>query len=240
MRAYWWARLPNFGDRLGQALVEHLAGRPVTWSEPGDAELVVTGSVLDVLPATGWSGTVAGAGALHEHLEIDLRAAKVLGLRGRLSAERVQRRPGALVLGDPALLASELVQTEPGRHELGVVAHWTDSELADRFARWDPLVIDTRDDPLSVVAQIGSCKKIVASSLHGVIVADSFGLPRRVEPFAAMGSRDEGGDFKFRDYASAINQPIEWSKPGGQIAPPQRIAAIRAELFDMLRSLRAL
>jgi len=239
MRAYWWARLPNFGDRLTQELLEHLTGRKVTWAEPASADIVVTGSVLDVLPAKGWTGTVAGAGALHDDLEIDLGDARVLGLRGVLTARRVRRRPSGIVLGDPGLLASELVDVEPGRHELGVVPHWTDTELADRFARWDPLVIDTRDDPLAVIAQIGSCKKIVASSLHGVIVADSFGLPRRVEPFAAMSSRDEGGDFKFRDYASALGQEIEWSKPGGQVAPPQRIAAIRSELFDMLRSLRA-
>jgi hypothetical protein len=98
-------------------------------------------------------------------------------------------------------------------------------------------LIDISRDPLEVIADIGSCERIVASSLHGLIVADSFGIPRRAERFDKMTSPHEGGEFKYQDYGSAISQPVEFAKFGGQLAARERIEVKQAELYTMFERL---
>lgn len=242
MKCYWWRNgsTKNFGDELSQLILSHFAQVDVERSNPATAEIVSTGSVLDVLPPK-WSGIVAGSGQLHSRTRSDLTNARVFGLRGEFTAKFTKLSDNDrtnLVIGDPGLLASELVTVERFRHELGVVPHWSDNDLyhrelaqSRRYHYAEPILINPMNDPATVIAQIGSCKKIVASSLHGIIVADSFGIPRRTEQFAKMSSPYEGGAFKFADYASSIRQPIEFGKL--QTAPIARIAAMQSELFEM-------
>lgn len=232
---------------LAPLVLTHFTKIVPTWTDPLLCNMVGAGSVLDVLPQTGFQGVVAGSGKLQATTHTDLRYAKVLGVRGRLTAADVKLttfdRPN-LVLGDPGLLANELTYVSRTEQiEIGVVPHWSDTELypkevaaAQRGGYIQPVLIDVAGDPLEVIAQIGSCKKIVASSLHGLIVADAFGIPRRAEQFPAMKTNKwEGGDFKFRDYASVLNQPIEWGVR--QYAPRATVERIQYELFDMLRAL---
>jgi hypothetical protein len=207
--AYWWrgggvqGGIPNFGDRLAPLLLAYHADLPVRWAALEDADVVCTGSILDYLPPR-WNGYVVGSGKLREHSRPDLSHAQVLALRGPLTAQGVR---GDYALGDPGLLAGEMIELPVKEFDLGIVPHWSDSTLADNptFARYHPLIIDPRDEPLEVVRQIASCKKIVSSSLHGIIVADSFAIPRRFE-YTPRFDR-EGGTFKFRDYSLSIHTP---------------------------------
>jgi len=52
-----------------------------------------------------------------------------------------------------------------------------------------------------VVAEISKCEAVLSSSLHGLVVADSFGIPNRR---AVASDLLTGGDYKFRDYYSAF------------------------------------
>lgn len=137
-------------------------------------------------------------------------------------------------MGDPGLLASELVAVEPNRYDLGVVPHWSDTKLAERFSRYNPLVIYPTQHPLEVIRQIGSCRKIVSSSLHGIVVADSFGIPRRAEIFSQ--ATREGGKFKFLDYSTVIGLDMRF---GTLQSPPRwKIEEIQEELFEMFRYIK--
>ncbi len=230
MKLYWWNEKPNWGDHLSQYLLEKLVGITPEWATPSDAEIVIVGSVLDVLPSS-WNGIIAGAGKLHERTTVP-RHADILGVRGHLTARGLT---GHYAVGDPGLLVDELIAPQIKTHNLGVVPHWSDTQLAARFAHLDPFVIQPSWTPEHVIAEIGSCKKIVSSSLHGIIVADAFGIPRRAEMFANMNNRYEGSGFKFLDYASGIDFPMNW----GLLQEPPRgpIERAQAELFDMIRSL---
>lgn len=236
MKMYWWRTRPNFGDLLTPIFARHFLRVKPIWSPPADAELVMVGSQLDVLPPD-WSGLIAGTGKLHDRTRVPT-GATVLGVRGTLSARGL---PGDFCLGDPGLLADELVDVGHSKaHDLTVVPHWTDTTgvLAKKFAYLNPHVINPNDHPLSIVAQIGSSKKIVSSSLHGLVVADAFGVPRRAEKFPAIDSPHEGGTFKFEDYSSVVGLPIEW----GVLGKPSRdvISTLQAELFEMMQELASL
>ena len=227
-------------------MLEHYCGVSPLFEKPASAQVLITGSNLDVLPEKGWKGIVAGAGMLHERTRVDLSKATVLGLRGLLSADRVNGLPKDYVIGDPGLLASELVMSEPKKYKLGVVPHWTDKDLfpkelsnSKRYKYAEPILIDTLDDPLKVIKMIGSCEKIIASSLHGIIVADSFGIPRRVETFPAMFTNPyEGTTFKFEDYASAIGTPISFGEL--KLASREIVDTRKSEIFDMFKIMRGI
>jgi len=64
------------------------------------------------------------------------------------------------------------------------------------------MVIDPMREPEIVVKELTSCKLILSSSLHGLVVADSFGIPNAHLEFAEL----EEGNFKFEDYFSGIGK----------------------------------
>jgi pyruvyltransferase len=242
---YYWEKQPNFGDALNVPLLEHFAHITAVWDTPDQAHLAVIGSVLHSLPASGWTGVVAGAGMISDKFTCDLTSATVLGLRGPRTVEQVKLPSGAdYVLGDPALLASELVHVRRRHHPIGVVPHWSDQELYlrefERSIRGGypaPVLIDPAGPPLEVIRQIGECHVIVTSSLHGAIVADSFGIPRRIEQTPAMKAGDQfEQDFKWRDHNDAIGLPLVWGER--QKADEHVIFRKQAELFDMLKGLK--
>jgi pyruvyltransferase len=59
------------------------------------------------------------------------------------------------------------------------------------------------------VREITSCEFILSSSLHGLVVADSYGIPNQwVEPAA----EDIHNTFKFYDYYSALELPTAFKQ----------------------------
>lgn len=234
-RVYWWKGVPNFGDALTPALLRRFSRLEAEYSPIRDAQLVSTGSVLEHIPPF-WSGCIVGSGRLRENSRLSLGSGSptVMAIRGPLSARGIK---GTFALGDPGLLADELVTVETKRYALGIVPHWSDTELATdpRFARYNPKIIDPRGDPLDVIRTIGECRKIVASSLHGIIVADAFGIPRRFE-YTPRFDR-EGGTFKFRDYSASIRTPFQ---PGVTMEANRfHVEDRKHELYDVFRALGA-
>ena len=237
-KAYWWREVPNFGDALAPLLLERFADiEDVQWDTISRASIASIGSILEHIPPL-WDGYIIGSGKLFEYsrLHLHTKTAKILSLRGPLSARGV---PGDYTFGDPGLLANELVGPQEKKWDLGIVPHWQDNQLVPRFTRLIKLphtykVIDPSDDPLEVLRQIGSCRRIVTSSLHGMIVADSFGeIPRRVEICPAM-LRD-GGDFKFRDYSASIQTDF---KEGIMIEPSRfRVDDVKFAIYDAYQEL---
>lgn len=232
-KAYWWASRPNFGDALAPFLIHRFCpGIYPEHTELHDAQILSIGSVLDRVKPS-FQGIVCGSGMLSESSHPNLCAATILAVRGPLTAERLVTKQKNFVLGDPGLLASDLIQLPYKQHNLGLVPHWSDTTLEKRkeFLKFKPLIIRVSKDPLEVVRQIASCKKIVSSSLHGIIVADAFHIPRRIEIAPRFLSAPvEGGDFKLRDYHKAIHTNLVIGKT--ILANYKKIQDCQSELFD--------
>jgi pyruvyltransferase len=236
-RIYYWTGRPNFGDQLAPHILRHMTGVDSRWEPVSKANCVVTGSVLEHIPPY-WDGHIIGAGRLFEDSRLHLYTgtARIWALRGPLSARGI---PGSFALGDPGLLADELVADEvEGRdYDLGVLPHWSDSKLAHRTEwfdkRWSTRVISPAAGPLEVVREIARCKKLVTSSLHGVIVADACGIPRRLEYSSTLDR--EGGQFKFKDYSASVGARFE---VGTVVeAPRHKIEDRKSELADAFEAL---
>lgn len=195
----WWWRHPeftNFGDELGHMVLEKL-GYEVEWSPLDEAEIITVGTVLDLVKQECKPGTIIwGTGAAWDKTilkDLDVRA-----VRGRLTAKALQVD---VPLGDPGLLVSKFWPKSEVRYKVGVVPHYVD----ERNYSWADIVIDVKDDPGEVIKQISACKIICASSLHGLVVAQSYGIPAvRINHNSII-----SGDFKWMDYITALDRPIE-------------------------------
>lgn len=201
--AYWWEDVQNFGDGLTSWLLPHYGFLPVRQLLPR-ARLVGVGSLLQRLDA-GYTGAIWGAGAIRDDPR-PLPEAHVLAVRGRHSADVIGAR-GAFALGDPGVLVSRIARRPRVRWDVGIVPHYThrDSSVIAALQRRGGeavRVIDVRRSAAAATREIAACSVVLTSSLHGLIVADSYGIP------AAWTSLDpplNGGDFKFHDYESVIS-----------------------------------
>ena len=59
------------------------------------------------------------------------------------------------------------------------------------------------DDWKSVIEDICCCEAIVSSSLHGLIIADTYGIPNARVKFS---DNVTGGDFKYDDYFESVSR----------------------------------
>lgn len=200
-------RWTNFGDWYSQVLVRAISGDEVERvDKPEDADLVAVGSLLHLVPGS-YAGSIWGTGIIAEEQKMLYPWAKIYALRGKLTAQRLGIKKD-IPLGDPLLLLQR-PKIEP-RFELGIAPHYVDFENVEiwNLARRNEsvLVIDplARDAP----ERIASCKNIISSSLHGLVVADAYGIPNLHVLFSD--GKISGNTFKFRDYYSAlgIDDPI--------------------------------
>lgn len=238
MKIYYWKGVKNFGDLLTGLLLKHFCKLDSEWAKPHDADLIGVGSILEHIP-WNYCGIIAGTGKLHENSKLKFPYARILGVRGELTAKQLNLK-GNYVLGDPGLLADELVPLEDKQYQLGIVPHWTDKTLEHdkRFAKYNPVIIHPENDPLEVISQIGRCRKIISSSLHGVVLADAFGIPRRIEiaPKMISHTKQEGDLFKFKDYNTSVGVKFEI----GLTQSANRNIVIRRqhELWDVFQELK--
>ncbi|HRO31512.1 polysaccharide pyruvyl transferase family protein [Citricoccus sp.] len=216
----WWMKTPypgNFGDVLSPWVVEWVTGQPPAFGQR-DRSLLAIGSVIKFARERS---TVWGSGTPRRGDAMDPNA-RYLAVRGPVTREEVLAGGGSCpeVYGDPALLLPRFVSGHQGpkQHEVGFIRHVSQDNL-------DLHLDDVADIRLSgvgegflrsVVDQITSCERIVSTSLHGVIVANAYGIPAR---WAVMGDASEaisGDGTKFEDYFRSVGlepqAPLEVSR----------------------------
>lgn len=223
---FWWKAVPNFGDAISPSVVAHMSGRTVEHKGLAQAELIAIGSLLQVARrkltrqprADGVKPFVWGSGLLMpvgrdllDHVEIAL-------LRGPVTASLLGVETDQF--GDPGLLVNEVYPADASRDKIGIVPHHSladDPELLAVIAKDGALeLIDPRDDAKAVCTRISSCAHIIASSLHGLIVADAYGVGSSwLDPVGQ-------GRLKYYDYAASVGRdltgPISVKDIAGHVA----------------------
>lgn len=221
----YWSRQLNFGDAFNTVLFRDIARIPFTWQHYKKADTFAIGSIAERIPS-GFTGTVFGTGLMYHDSSVDLSAAKVMALRGPLTEARSGTK--AEVLGDPGLLAGTLAPPMT-RRITGVIPHFMDEDLAGKFGG---KVIDIETGVQKVINAVAECEQVVTSCLHGLVLADSLGIPARWELCDAVW----GNGFKFADYEMSIGidpQPGVLRK-----ADQGTISRIQHQLLGKLEELR--
>jgi hypothetical protein len=187
-------------------ICERLAGRPVVYAKKRRCDLVAVGSLLDRFKERFFHPCIHvwGTGFIEPTHRRKSRF-RYDAVRGRHSARLIEG-PTVEVFGDPGLLVDVLwpeLKKTPRRHRVGLIPHYEDRAAPEVRALANTLgsctIVDVFDDVTDVLRQIVSCECVLSSSLHGLIVADAFGVPNaRMK----LSEKIRGQDFKFRDYYS--------------------------------------
>jgi pyruvyltransferase len=208
MKVFWsrcGAGEGNFGDRLTPFLLEHF-GVPCDWSPPEHADLIGVGSVLERVPEA-FKGVIWTSGFMRAESRKLFSHARVAAVRGCLTRQRLEGiSPKDVCVGDGGLLSHLLVQPAKKRHPLGLVPHFVDAGdpivAAIQSSCNGITVIDVCQSPLKVIQAIAKCEAILSSSLHGLVVADSLGIPNHWMELNHGTEVVMGAGFKFHDYYS--------------------------------------
>lgn len=117
-------------------------------------------------------------------------------------------------LGDLGLLSNTLLETPSEKnYDLGIVPHFRDINhplFWNIYKKKQPncLFINVQDPPEKVIFEIAQCRKIVSSSLHGLIVADALCIPNMwlENPYVRYDKAYQEYRFKYEDYYSAFSE----------------------------------
>ena len=197
--------LRNFGDLLGPVIVRALV-RQLRLGHAADhgvlPRLLAIGSVLHLAEP---SDVVWGAGMnvktgteLVALPTLDLRAVRGPRTRDLLTIRFRQAAPA--VFGDPGLLLGALAPRliVPSHRRRGIAIVPNLDELSTLTSR--ERVINPRWRLRRVLRRIAASELVVGTSLHGIIVAESLGVPARAVRTSAEGA------FKYEDYYLATGR----------------------------------
>jgi len=227
----WYPQIPNMGDLLNEDMLESLFQIEIQRVSYGKSNLSAIGSslsgrfysanfkrrikqkiikIFNIDPLYIWGTGFMNYNTQEENI-IQNRNIKILSLRGNLSKNRVERilnKKLNIPTGDGGLLVDRWIgKNPPKKYRIGIIPHFKEkdspvvSEMRNYYS--DSVIIDLGRKPIEVVKEIASCETILSSSLHGLIVADSFHIPNKHILLYPYGERMLGDGFKFADYYSS-------------------------------------
>ena len=200
----WWVRAPNFGDLLSPWLIGRMTGREVVFADKTRPHYIAVGSILKrVSPQS----VVWGSGSFgNENRDQLVPEATYTAVRGPLSRARLLDVGATVpeVYGDPALLTPLYYRPKVKKtHDIGIVARWSEKRWAQAKLGPGVKLIDLgTDDVEGVIKEMLSCRQIVTASLHGLIIADAYGIPNAW----VLSRTAAGGEFKYLDYFASVDK----------------------------------
>jgi pyruvyltransferase len=199
-------RVDNFGDLIGPMLVARIVADEGLIEQTERRRLLTVGSIMHFAKP---GDTVWGTGI---NPKVDRPPAKPLdvrAVRGPVTQAALEQQGIAApsIYGDPALLWSRFWPLESyavgSRRPIGIVPNFHDvAAFGD-----DERVIHPRGKVHDVVSRILHHDFVIASSLHGIVIAESYGIPARLIP-----SRTEPPG-KYDDYYRGTGRPDWRSAP---------------------------
>ena len=212
----------NWGDDINYHFIHYLTKRniaiyfetPIAMALKSKNYLCI-GSTLNYLSTR--QSVVWGAGVIDEALELRERPARIHAVRGPYTRKYLLARgiDCPEIYGDPALLLPYFykpsVKADQRKYKIGIIPHYTD--------RVSPLIAEIRATHIDVdvidivhygnwtdfIDRVCACEAIVSSSLHGLVVAEAYGIPNYWIRFS---DSVIGGHFKFEDFFASLGKPF--------------------------------
>ena len=211
----------NFGDELSLDIISSIFNRKTEKvTNDNDADLFGIGSVITWgnrsytadRKVYFWGSGFNGDPKLEQPVN---RNFIFCSCRGKMTRDNLPERYNGVLLGDPGLL-SNLVFTEKIEKKglIGIIPHGNDmnDRLLDKAKTLTHSykIIWPNRSPREVINDMKECKVVFSSSLHGLICADSFGIPNM---HIKISDRLYGGLFKFKDYYTGVSRKYKNLEP---------------------------
>ena len=232
LKAFWWDAKPNFGDWIGPLLIKNIFNIDCVnmRNKSADNVLYTVGSVIQMAGYQPHQNVKIWGSGLIRPLDTKkpanifekIDATSVLSLRGKLTYHELSKYldidEEELSFGDPALLLPRIYEPKLNQissKDICIVPHYvhkyyflSQKSIMDNFN-----IVDVQTTPSNVINQIASSKICISSSLHGVIIAQAYGIPwiwLKIED--DLLTRDQHQDFKFFDFFSVMDYPDRFNK----------------------------
>ena len=199
----YYGRYPNVGDMLNETILTSLFQLKFELDAYQTADLACVGSILDQLLTNSkvlkghetmqneWDATkpihIWGPGLMHQYEHVNqetIRPFIIHALRGEKTRKRLEEileKNISCVLADPGLLSPLIVEPNNKKYSIGIVPHYIDKneEIFKKMLEHYPnsKFIDVQNEPETVLKEISECENIISTGLHGLIIADSYGIP---------------------------------------------------------------
>lgn len=195
-----WSKLKNFGDTLTPHILEYFTDKKVVRVNPDySGKVVGVGSIMTFLRD---NDVVFGTGVMYPHERYKADNIHVIALRGPITRSVIDTNSELPeIYGDPAILLPLMYYpVMEKKYDVGYIPHFVDKEYISLGE--NDILIDLRPENIEndwkqVVDLALQCKKIVSSSLHGIILGESYGIPTVWEQYS---DKIIGGEYKFQDY----------------------------------------
>jgi len=213
IKYYRYPHPNNVGDTLTPYILEHFAPgvdfKQVMEREEG--KLIAVGSIMRVIKQ---GDVIWGSGVMRETDVFEFApSCNFLAVRGKMSRDRIMKSGGVVpeVYGDPALLLPLMYQPEDTEKsvEVGIIPHFVDTPLVTKAKALklggteDYKMIDVFLDWKAFVDEVVKCKRVISSSLHGIIIAEAYGIPAE---WVVLSDKVIGNGFKFRDHLTGTGR----------------------------------
>lgn len=217
----------NFGDTLNTMVWDRLF--PDLTRRKEEMLVYGIGTLLDGRHDRSRKKIVLGSGIGEAHAALPDPNWDFRWVRGPLSAHEFGL-PSELALGDPAVLWPALQAGCGGTADgpIGLIPHyrtWDSYDWIQVAADAGMVAINPRQSPDAVVAQLRTCSRIMAESLHGAICADAMAIP-----WAPCILAHRFNEFKWRDWLATVNRsftPMVADRPLVRTVSPTKAMANR-------------
>lgn len=197
----WWVKNDkNFGDLLTPLILEYF-DIPYKFTSKDQANILCVGSIARHARD---NTVVLGSGMINSRKEKLNPNADWRFVRGPYTRQRVIDCGGTCpeIYGDAAMLLPLICPPKEKEYEIGIVPHFVDyNNVKENYPNYNVINV-VNENPLEVAKEISKCKKIISSSLHGIIAAHAYGIPAAWVKFS---NNVKGDDVKFYDYFEGVN-----------------------------------
>lgn len=208
---FYFDSIDNVGDLINPYLVNKLSGKRAHQVKSRSIKhLVGLGSMFHM---ANKNSVIWGTGIISDDVNFRkmTNCHSVNAVRGHLTKNILIENGviGAsnIPLGDPGLLMPIFYNPKiKKQHKIGLIPHYVDIDLAIFDGMEGTVVIDVRQDPESFIDELVKCEYVISSSLHGLILADSYCVPNK---WVSFSDKITGGTFKFYDYYSTTDSSEE-------------------------------
>lgn len=199
-KVWWMKKENNYGDLLTPYIFDYF-DIPYVYSSAEDANTLCIGSIA----AHAKENTIVlGSGIIKQKQQPHPKAIYKF-VRGPLTRKKVLDLGGYCppIYGDAATLLPLFWKESAKEYDVGIIPHiWHYNEAKEKYP--DYKIIDLTKDPKEVTEEITKCKKIISSSLHGIIVSHAYNIPAAWTTFS---KKLAGDNIKFKDYYASIDLP---------------------------------
>lgn len=209
----------NWGDDINVFLLEKITNKKVVVINQSlfhrfakKINYICIGSILGLYENE--QSIIWGTGFIGYDKKLLCKPYRICSVRGKYTRELLMKLGYECppVYGDPALLISKFYippKKECHAYKIGFILHYVDASnivVNDYVKKNSDCIIislSNYEKWTDVIDKICSCEFIISSSLHGLIVSDTYGI---ANVWVRLSEDIVGGNFKFLDYFSSVDR----------------------------------